>query len=329
MTTGNKPALPPEDALARLLQEAGPRPTIDAERADRVRQAVHAQWIETTRPEPRRRHIGRWLIAAAAAASLLTMMRWSARESAPAPASSIVAVGTIETVRGALLASERPAGPGDTVLTGSWLETGANARAGVRLASGPSLRLDVATRVRVESPTVFTLERGAVYVDSGESEVPLTIRTPLGLARDIGTQFEVRLRGDDVLVRVREGIVELERGERTYQASAGNELRLKPAGDIELGTVLPYAPQWDWITRTAPPFELDGTTLDIFLRWVSREQGLTVHFEDEALETDLDTILLEGPVLNIVPRAALDTVLPACGLSYRVDNGQLWIADAR
>ena len=332
MTTGSKSAFPPEDAIARLLKEAGLRQDVDRERTERVRGAVRAQWLETTRARRRRRNILRSLTALAAAASVFLMLRFSMRENLPAPAAPIVAVGALETVAGTLHVYGSPAASGDTVFTGALLETGLSARAAVRLATGASLRLDVATRVLVESPSVFTLESGAVYVDSGASDTavaPLAIRTPLGVARDIGTQFEVRLKDGAVVVRVREGLVELSRDDRIHEASAGEELRLLPDGDLEIGSVLPYAPQWSWITRAAPPFTLEGSSLQTFLDWVSREQGWTARFEDPALEASAHTIMLEGPVLYVAPAAALRTVLPACGLTHRIENGQLWIVDAR
>lgn len=338
MTTDSKsarsfPTGPNEpDEIARLLKEAGPRPHVDTDRAERVRTAVHAQWLDTTRARARRRFALRSLAAVAAVASVVLGLRLITRDNVPNPATPtnpVMTVGVLEIVTGSLNAREAVAARGDTVFTGSHLETDANARAALRLSSGPSLRLDVSTRVLVDSPSAFTIESGAVYVDSGANDVPLAIRTPLGVARDIGTQFEVRLRDSEVVIRVREGRVELSRDDGVHEAFAGDEIRLTRDGELELGSVLPYAPQWEWTTRASPPFTLEGSSLAAFLAWVSREQGWTTRFEDPALEESASTILLEGPVLNVAPAATLATVLPACGLTYRIENGQLWVVDAR
>lgn len=329
MTTDSKSAPAPDHDIARLLREAGPRPGVDRERTERVRAAVHTQWVETTRARKRKVNTYRIVGVLAAAASLVVMLLPFAREDVPQSPAPIVPVGMVETLTGSLRTSESVLTLGDTVLVGARLQTGANARAGVRLASGPSLRLDVTTLVVVDSPGTFTLESGAVYVDSGVKDGTLEIRTPLGVARDVGTQFEVRLRDGAMMVRVREGLVELTHESGVEDASAGDELRLSTDGQVELGRVLPYAPQWDWITRTAPPFTLEGRSLDAYLGWVSQEHGWTVRFEDRKLEEDAYTIMLEGPALSMTPGATLDTVLPACGLTHRIENGQLWIADSR
>ncbi len=323
-----------EAAIARLLREAGPRPTVPRERSERVRQVVREQWVASVRARRRRRHLYGFgsLGALAAAAIVILAVRVSFRSDLPSPATPAVAVGVLEAVTGTLRVSETvlAVALGDRVFTGAVLETDRDARAALRLSSGPSLRLDMDTRLQVITASAFLLERGAVYVDSGPDTAEsgaLSIETAFGVARDVGTQFEVRLRDGAMLVRVREGLVELTHEERVHEASAGNEIRLAKDGALDRRSVLPYAPQWAWVTRTAPPFALQGQTLETFLDWVSRERGWTPRFEDARLAAAASTILLEGSVLEVASEAALRTVLPTCGLSHRIENGVLWIVD--
>ena len=95
---------------------------------------------------------------------------------------------------------------GDEVPLESRLTTDDEGRAAIQLASGHSVRLDRATSIRLLDAGSIALDKGAIYVDSGleaRSATPLDIHTPLGLVREIGTQFEIRLQGDSVRVLFR------------------------------------------------------------------------------------------------------------------------------
>ena len=59
------------------------------------------------------------------------------------------------------------------------------------------MRLDADTRLGLVSGSVLELHRGAVYVDSGALAQRLEIRTPFGIARNVGTRFDVRLGSGD------------------------------------------------------------------------------------------------------------------------------------
>ena len=117
-------------------------------------------------------------------------------------------------------------------MSGSTVTTSAGTLA-MTLTSGVHLRLDASSTARVDSATDVALERGAVYVDSAGAHPtqpgasPISIHTPAGLVRDIGTQFEVRLDrpAPGIRIRVRDGQVRV-----TYangvdaRAGAGEEL---------------------------------------------------------------------------------------------------------
>ena len=74
--------------------------------------------------------------------------------------------------------------------------------------------------MRPLSPSEIELSAGAVYIDTGSESARFAVRTPLATARDLGTQFEVRLLDDTLRLRVRSGIVELKDGVR---AAGGRE----------------------------------------------------------------------------------------------------------
>ena len=116
---------------------------------------------------------------------LVLLRTWSVPPAAPAPVAVLeIAHGPVTTLAAStgqdhsrLLAL----GAGEPVYAGAVVETraasnrvapdrnasgpAAPGRAALRLAGGPSLRLDADSRVRIPSSSVVELERGAVYVD--------------------------------------------------------------------------------------------------------------------------------------------------------------------
>ena len=125
---------------------------------------------------------------------------------------------------------------------------------------------------------------GAVYVDAGltrASSQSLQIDTPAGAVRHLGTQYEIRLLQPGTRIRVREGRVELsDRSGSTEQLAAGEQLIVSANGIHERAMVAADAPDWSWVTAVAPPFDIEGRSLNEFLAWVSRETGVEVAFAD-------------------------------------------------
>jgi hypothetical protein len=323
------------DVIARLLRLAGPRQRAPRERAERVRATVERQWRLAVRRRRRTRQ-ALWLGGVALAASVAG---WLAvlRPEAPVPPAEAPLVATLEAVAGvprtaAGVAALAPATLGDGLRAGAWLETAAGDRAALRLLTGASLRVDVDTRLRLLSATRLELVRGAVYVDSGATPLAATlleVETPWGVARDIGTQFEVRVPGlpaSALRVRVREGRVELDREGERHEAAAGLELEMDTTGRLARRPVAHNGPDWAWTLAIAPPFELEGRRLADFLAWVTRETGLRVRFADPALEYTTADIVLHGSLRGIPPDQAPAAVLPTCGLTHTVEDGALVVA---
>jgi ferric-dicitrate binding protein FerR (iron transport regulator) len=184
------------------------------------------------------------------------------------------------------------------------------------------------------SATDVALERGAVYVDSAGAHPtqhlqlgasPISIHTPAGLVRDIGTQFQVRIEarldGPGIRIRVRDGQVRLTDANGVdARAGAGEELFSRPDGSdrsIDRRPIAVTGSEWAWAERAAPPFSVEGRTLGAFLDWVSREGAWTVTFADRRFSEAARATVLHGrPDLlkGLTPAEALDVVLPTCGL---------------
>ena len=357
MTTGDMPAgmqgTPAEinDEVAALVRLAGTRGHIvplDAARLARVRTAVHGAWrteIEFVARHARQvKTRRRWLAIAVplvvAASAVITFAIWRPGRT-PAAVPSPALVAHIDYATG----SSTPFTAGGTVMSGSTVTTSAGTLA-LTLTSGVHLRLDASSAIRVDSAADVVLERGAVYVDSAPANPgvdpsagtpaprlpgasPITIHTPAGLVRDIGTQFEVRLADAGIRVRVREGEVRV-----TYAngvealAGAGEELFTRPDGSIDRRPVAETGSEWEWAERAAPPFAVEGKTLGALLDWVSHEGAWTVTFADSRTSDALRATLVHGrPDLlkGLTPAEALDVVLPTCGLRHRIDGRRVVI----
>ncbi len=319
------------DNIGRLLRMAGPRPSAPHEREARVKELVHDEWRASLRGRRQRLWMVRGGLSLAAAASMLLMVGLLFQPMAPVRPVFDGPIGELETLSGAvtLVADgvSRPLHIGDRIPAGATIDTGSTGRAAVRLASGSSLRLDQGTRLRGLTDSVVELESGGVYLDSGEDGTSdqVEIQTSFGSVRDIGTQFEVRLADEAFRIRVREGSIHLDRDGRVYDAGAGVELSVDSEGELSRRSVAVFGPEWDWILAVAPPFELEGKTLDVFLAWVSRETGVEPRFLDEQVEAGAPEVVLHGSLDDIPPDEALDAVLPTCGLAHRLDGGMVVI----
>ena len=151
--------------------------------------------------------------------------------------------------------------------------------------------------------------------------------TPDAVVTDVGTQFEVRLIGGVTRVRVRNGRVALWVAGAAVDAGAGEQLTSGPAvaagarPAIARGRADVFGADWAWVTRAAPTFDLEGKTLAEFLDWIGREGAWTVRFAPPARGAAASKTMLHGAVDHLSTEEALDAVLPACGLAFRIEPG--------
>jgi ferric-dicitrate binding protein FerR (iron transport regulator) len=311
-----------DDNIRRWLELAGPRPAVSDERTRRVRATVHDAWRQALRQRTQQRVVFAGLTLAAAATVVLAVwLRVPARTpGAPAPTVAHVTAttGTLRTAAGVAILS------GDPVPAGTMMQVGNEGLATIALADGAELRLDRGSIVTLDDTRSIRIERGAVYVaaTTGGSG-SIGIHTPVGIVRDVGTRFEVRLDDRVWRVRVREGRIRLERNGASRDADAGRELAVNPDGSLVERAVTPYDSVWAWTTRAAPVFEVEGAALSAFLAWVAAEDGRPVRFEDAALATAVANTRLHGSIDGLSPSEALAVVLPTCGLASRRDGEQV------
>lgn len=315
-----------DDEVAHLVRLAGPAGVTDAiaaERVARVRTAVHDAWREESvarqaRHAKSRRRVRVAMLLATAAAVVIALTMWLPFwMPAPAPAQ----VARIDHATGSTAVKA-----GGAVISESTLATTAGTLA-VTLTSGVHIRLDASSTIRLDSATDVTLEHGAVYVDSGGAS-QISIHTPVGVVRDIGTQFEVRLAGASLRVRVREGQVRVTSANGVNErAGAAEELFSMPDGSIGRRPISATGREWAWAERAAPPFVMEGKTLGAFLDWVAREGAWTVTFADRSFSAAARAIVLHGKpdLKGLTPAETLQIVLPTCGLRHHINANRVVI----
>jgi len=323
---------PPPDLVERLVSLAERGPEIPPDGAARVKSAIRPAWRAEVRRRSRRNRLWAGAGLAVAACLVLTLVI-VLRDQGPG-AQSPVLVANLVVVKGdvdVLPADGSPLqvteGSSDRELySGSWLRTGPTSRAALELAGGESLRLDADSRALLVSAREVNLDRGAVYVDSGgDSGTGLVVKTSIGIAREIGTQFMVRRAGTTLAVHVREGLVALSHDGQQIQVTPETFVEISADGSMHSGATKAHGPEWAWMQEVTPPFEIEGRSVIAFLDWVSRETGLWVCFPDAEVESFAASTVLHGSIQGLAPAEAPAVVLPGCGLEVTVTSGTLTV----
>jgi ferric-dicitrate binding protein FerR (iron transport regulator) len=245
--------------------------------------------------------------------------------SLPSSLSPSVVVATVDRAEGT---TERQ--PGTPVRSGDWIVTGQSMRLALRTATGASIRLDEHSRARLLSDRSIEMTAGAVYVDTADGAPALEIQTPLGAITDIGTQFEVRFIGDVLRVRVRSGVVAVQREGPSIRVEPNTEVALTSRG-VESRAASGFGDDWNWTTAVAPVFHVEGQRLGTFLEHLARENGWTLRYEDEALKRAAADVVLHGSIDGLDTQAALAVTLTVADLSHSLERGELriWRSSAR
>lgn len=320
-TADDRGKAPGDDSVARLIQLAGPRAVIPEDVRMRVHAAVRREWQDGYQ---RRRSL-RWGIpfALAAAVGVAVVAFVRAPEIAVAPIATVVRVDDPAGAASADLAL------GAAVYPGVGLSTGAS---GVALAlnNGFSIRLRADTSVTFDSIDSVTLEAGRLYADTGQSvydDRSITVRTPVGAATDVGTQFAVGYDDGNMQVAVREGRVDVAAGASAWTAAAGEMLTIAPDGNATFAAIARSDDSWEWASSLAPTFDIENRSLLDFLKWVARETGRELVFESEAARLAAMRTTLSGSIDDFTPMEAVASVLPTTRFGYRIEAQRILVTE--
>jgi ferric-dicitrate binding protein FerR (iron transport regulator) len=216
---------------------------------------------------------------------------------------------------------------GSTLVTGDTLAT-RTGQVALRLASGGSLRIGPRSEIVLTSANAAELVSGALYFDSESRRqgAEFSVTTPFGTVRDVGTQFVVRLDGEQpgLDVGVRNGRVTLTTENSSDTAAAGERLVTTPDASAIRRHVMPkFGGAWDWAEQLAPPFDIDGRTVGEFLSWFARQTGRDVVFGSAAAE-GLAKERLHGSI-DLEPLQKLEAVLTLVDLTYALEGDRVVI----
>ena len=328
-----------EAAVARLLRISGGRAEIPLSVESRVYARVQQEWRNsTTEPDASRVYdqvqrswkkqttrswILRWTlpVVVAASAALVAVLISQPQPTPPVGVGTVAKVISPVTGGSAFLLGEK-------VYTNTTIETDDGEGYSFLLARNESLRLDENSTLRIEAPDRFTLLRGRVYADTGEHVYrngALRIDTQFGAVTDIGTQFAVSLQDDLLDVAVREGRVDVRRDKVLLVAMSGERLTLDEQGGSTVDWLAATDDYWDWTTRLAPAFEIEGKSLMDFLKWASRESGRILFFADSEVRMAAMRTDLHGSIEGFAPLEAIDSVLATTAFRYRIEPDRIVI----
>jgi ferric-dicitrate binding protein FerR (iron transport regulator) len=312
-----------ERTLKQLFAHAGPRPLPPAADTEEIRRAVLAEWEAVTGPRRWRRRTG----FAAAASVLLAVGVWVGGGfdfGAPPPT-----VARVERIQGVVDDEAGiPLAIGGTLAVGDTLTT-RTGQVALRLASGGSLRLGPRSELVLASADSAELITGVLYFDSERRRAgaEFTVATALGTVRDVGTQFVVRLDGEQtgIDVGVRDGRIVLATEGATDTAASGERLvAARDVPNIRREPMPTFGADWEWTEALAPPFDIDGRTVSDLLAWFAQQTGRTVVFGSEATEQKARETKLRGS-FDAEPLQKLSLALATTDFTYALEGERVVI----
>jgi ferric-dicitrate binding protein FerR (iron transport regulator) len=310
------------DSLASLIRAGGRREAPPEWAQERAYAAMAEAWRAKRRAR-RARSIVVALAASIAVLGVTAALTLNLLGSRPQPLASI---GHVERVIGSV--QVRPAGAGEwallretaaALLEGTELRTLAGSAAALQIR-GVSVRIADRTQLVLDSQARLSLQQGTVYVDTGgevEQRGMLIVAGSTSVT-DVGTQFEVRYRGSDYRVRVREGAVLLQRGALHRRGTAGEQITIDEDDVFRSAAIAANDPDWRWIHSLATAPDIDDQPLTVLLAWVARESGVKVRYASPAIERKATATILHGSIQRLKPLEALEVMLATTDLRHEV-----------
>ena len=285
-----------DEDVQRLIGSVGPRDTPPAEVRERVRRAVHVAWKDLALVRRGRAATTVFVLAACVVvAAVSASLVWLPGSAAPAAVVGEVAYSTGDHV----VANSGLAAP--LLATGATVETPPAGRALVRLTDGALIRLDGGTRLTLHASLEVGLSHGRVFVDSAGSSIGVATPSQVWV-QSVGTQFEVGVEDERVVVAVREGRLVVRAGGRSIRSESqdgvGEALVLKGGDVVSTERVSATGARWNWIHASVPAFELNGATVFEFLEWATAETGFGLEFASDHVTRHAKAVSLHGPAVR-------------------------------
>ena len=265
-----------EEDIRKLLNLAGPRMRPPADVEARVRAATLAA-VESL-PVQEADSRARWPslgLAVAATLMLGLLVGYLTSRSAAESGAGVIAFATgAYIVRGAEADDEN-------LPAGAIVRTSASARLLIDLGEGRMIRVDRNASLTLHDSSEIWLHRGRVYVDSTDG-APFTVVAPNASITDIGTQFEVTVDDELLIVATREGVVNVALGSETLLSQAepglGEALNIDGLELLSRVGIPTTGERWAWTQLARPEFSARARSIKDYLNWAARENGKQLRF---------------------------------------------------
>lgn len=273
-----------DDDVRKLMELAGPRAQPPEAVRERVHEAVLEAWEQAPIQAPEPKHRRNWL-ALAASVVLASTIGYLVLVELPVEAPGISGRVVFESGEYSVRGSDAIAAP--HLQEGAMLRTSDKGRLFIQLDEHTTLRLDYNTSITLKTSSEIWLHNGRLYADS-QGGGQIRIETPFASVTDVGTQFEVAVNGDVLEVAVREGGVTVELLDNKTltaiaQSGVGERLTILGSNDVQRDPLATTDPSWSWTHSAREAYNLDASNLYDFLTWVTRESGLVLRFENDAV----------------------------------------------
>lgn len=283
-----------EEDIRTLLSVAGPRRQPPADVEARVRAATMAA-VEVL-PEP---EVSSWWAEPRVAIAAMMIIGVAAGLFL-IPRSEVVPAGTIAFTSGAYTVRGSDSA-GSTLAAGAIVSTSSSGRMLIDLGEHQTVRLDRNASLTLHDSTEIWLHRGRIYVDSISSR-RVKVVTPSASITDIGTQFEVTVDNDSLVVATREGKVQVMLGVDEYLSEAepgvGETLKIDGLELIHRQRMPTTGKRWAWTQLARPLFDVQGRSIRDYLEWTAREEGKRLQFSTPlaAQQAELRTLHATGHI---------------------------------
>lgn len=315
------------DEIGQLVRFAGERETASDDRVSNAHARVSSHWqndIASRKKDRRLNHVRQFAIAASLVAVIGTAYFMLNQQNVPTNARLFA----VERISGDVLINGRETSEDALIVNDAMIETGSDGLVALRMPDGQSARLGNNTQAVIASRSQIELTAGVVYVDSGPDahNTYVSIVTPLGVATDIGTQFQVRVEEEQLRIGVREGIVELSRPDtKPLEVNNGQLFELSVNGESSGRRLASDDQIWSWIAEITPPFEIESVTLEDYLVWYTREAGLGLRWESTVSQTIAKNTRLSGTISGMSLDEGLSLVRHIAPFDSRVSESTLHV----
>lgn len=317
MTQTDKHQEMSEAHIAKILQKVAARAKPSAEMSATIKSQVKEVWQEEValhkehaeHKQTKQRH--RWLaVAASITVAVGAGFLFNLQPDPDYTGTVARVVGNVE-YRSPAQQDWQPLNDSIALQADTDIRSAAGSYTALSLANGMTLRLDENSIVQINEQAQIYLSQGGLYAESDEALAgqSITVNTVFGSARDIGTEFEVRVNANDWRVQVREGLVVVNADQLNETAQAGERLLIAQDQTVQRQLISSADTSWQWTNKVHQPFAIEGAKLSEYLSWWSDETGRKVIFKNSDDALAASNTILHGSVNSMTVDDSLAVVL--------------------